>query len=90
MKKLLLALTLICASAFAEEWFEMPNEAGGKIILLTAKCDTKNDGKMVIATMPSGNNIQGCWWYFADMVHVVWANGKTSSFQPNDFTARKK
>lgn len=89
MKKLLLSLMLIASSAHAERWFEMPNEAGGKIILTESKC-ISSEGKLVIATTPSGGNVQGCWYYFADMVHIVWQHGKTSSFNPSDFTPRQK
>lgn len=89
MKKIAFILLVMSGLALAEEWFETPNKAGGKILLLTTNC-SNNKGKMVIATMPEGDNIGGCWYYFADMVHIVWDNGKTSSFQPTDFTARKK
>lgn len=90
MKKIAFILLMICGMAFAEEWFEMPNEAGGKIILTNSKCESSESGKLVIATTPKGGNILGCWYYFTDMVHIVWKNGQTSSFQPTDFTAKKK
>jgi hypothetical protein len=44
---------------------------------------------MVIATTPNGDNYAGCWFFFADMVHVVWDNGKTSSFDPNTFKIKE-
>lgn len=90
MKKLMLSLLLVCSSGYAEEWLEAPNDAGGKILLLTTKCDHKYDGKMVISTSPRGNNSNGCWWFFADMIHVVWASGGTSSYSPDAFVARKR
>ena len=90
MKKILLSLLLVASCAHAERWFEMPNEAGGKIILLETKCDNTGNGKLVIATTPSGGNVHGCWYYFADMVHIAWKNGNSSSFSPNDFTAKQK
>jgi hypothetical protein len=65
----------------------MPNNAGGKILLLSSECKG-GKGKMVIATTPKGDNFNGCWYFFAEMVHVVWENGKTSSFDVNDFTVR--
>lgn len=88
MKKLFLLLLLAC-NANAETWYEMPNSAGGKILLLSGNCSGKT-GKIVIATTPQGTNVNGCWYFFADMVHIVWENGKTSSFNPTDFTQRKK
>ena len=90
LNKLALLLAMFCGMAFAEEWFEMPNEAGGKIILTLTKCENTETGKLVIATTPKGGNVMGCWYYFSDMVHIVWKNGQTSSFNPTDFTARKK
>ena len=92
MKKLLLILALACAPASAETWFEMRNQAGGKILLLMEKC-RGGEGRMVIATTPEGANANGCWYYFADMVHVVWSDGgniKTSTFDPKDFQMRER
>jgi hypothetical protein len=86
-----LLLALWCGSAQAEEWMEMPNQAGGKILLLNGKCSSKSssEGRMVIATTPTGGNINGCWYFFAEMIHIVWDSGSTSSFSPNDFSYRK-
>jgi hypothetical protein len=88
MKKFILVLTLLCGTAHADKWLEMPNNAGGKILLLSSECKTGR-GHMVIATTPQGDSINGCWYYFADMVHVVWDGGKTSSFNPTDFTYKE-
>ena len=88
MKKLLALLLLVCSTAYADKWLEMPNEAGGKILLLLRECNGGN-GKMVIATTPQGTNVNGCWFYFADMVHIVWSNGGTSSFDPNLFKVKE-
>ena len=85
MKKLLIILCLFIATAHAEEWFEMPNQAGGKIILLTGKCIGKNGGNFVISTTPSGETVNGCWYFFANMVHIIWDNGDKSSFSPTSF-----
>jgi len=89
MKKILAMLLLVATTASADSWFEMPNQAGGKILLLDQLCEGKTSGKLVIATIPDGDNINGCWYYFADMVHIVWSNGKTSSFEPKSFTPKK-
>jgi hypothetical protein len=92
MKKLLCALAFIACSVQAETWFEMPNKAGGKILLLMEKC-SKSEGRMVIATTPDGTNVGGCWFYFADMVHIVWTDAgaiKTSTFDPKDFQMRER
>jgi hypothetical protein len=88
--KWLLLLALWCGSANAEEWMEMANQAGGKILLLNGKCSSKNsEGRMVIATTPTGANINGCWYFFAEMIHIVWDSGSTSSFSLSDFNYRK-
>lgn len=88
MKKLIALLLLVCGTAYADKWLEMPNEAGGKILLLIQECSS-GKGKMVIATTPTGTNVNGCWYYFADMVHVVWQNGSTSSYDPKNFTFKE-
>ncbi len=90
MKKILILLMLACSTANAETWLEMPNQAGGKVILLPQKCNTTNEGRIVIATSDEGPSLNGCWWYFADMIHIVWDGGKTSSFNPSSFKAREK
>ena len=92
MKRFLLMLVFACSTAQAETWFEMRNQAGGKILLLTQKCNG-SEGKMVIATTPEGTNVNGCWYYFADMVHIVWLDArsvKTSTFDPKDFQMRER
>lgn len=89
MKKIAFILLMMSGMALAETWLEMPNEAGGKILLLSGNC-SGDRGKIVIATTPKGTNINGCWYYFADMIHIVWQNGQTSSFNPSDFTPRQK
>ena len=86
------ALVLLCQSVYAaEEWLEMLNQAGGKILLLNSKCSRSGaeNGRLVISTTSAGPTLNGCWYVFADMVHIVWDNGNTSSFRPDDFTYRK-
>ena len=93
MKKLLWSLVLVPCLVWGEEWLEMDNRAGGKILFLKGSCALgKKDGqgKTVIATTPDGDNINGCWYYFAGMVHVVWEGGKTSSFDPKDLRYREE
>ncbi len=92
-KKILLACSLLAGHAQADEWLETINEAGGKILFLQVKCPDA-EGKLVIATTPSGNTVNGCWYYFSDMVHVVWTDepmrGKTSAFEPKTLVYRKQ
>lgn len=79
MKKLLLALCLVSSLAHADAWLEIPTQQGGKILLLSTGCG-ESSGKMAIATQPGAINVNGCWWYFADMIHVVWSDKRTSSY----------
>lgn len=91
MKKLLLVLTLLCTTAHADEWMEAANAAGGKILFLKSACSDTLYGRQVIATTKEGRTIHGCWFYFADMVHVVWngQGGKTSAYDPKELVYRK-
>lgn len=93
MKRIIITLAALALAAspaaHAEKWAEMPNQAGGKILLLPDSCDDGR-GRMVIATSSEGNSANGCWFLFADMIHIVWRGGKTSSFNPADFTMREK
>ena len=90
MKKLFLLLFFYASFSYAaDKWLEMPNNAGGKIILLQSNCGSSENGKLIIATTPQGKNVHGCWYYFADMIHVAWKTGDTSSFDPKDFTFKE-
>lgn len=97
MRKLLslLAFALLVPSGAhaSEEWLEMENQAGGKILLLNSGCkvndNSQSRGRLVISTSPSGTSTNGCWYFFADMIHIAWERGTTSSFDPNDFTYRR-
>lgn len=92
MKKLLLMALLVAGVSHAEEWFETQNEAGGRILFLSSTCTESTQGRMVIATMRDGSTVHGCWYYFADMVHVVWIGqgGRTSAYDPKTLTYRKQ
>lgn len=92
MKKLWVMVVLLCcmsATAAQEEWMEMANAAGGKILLLQGKCRSGREGRLVISTTPSGVNIHGCWYFFADMIHIAWDSGNTSSFSQDDFVYKR-
>lgn len=90
MRALTFAISLLVANlAHAESWLEMPNEAGGKIILTEYKCETNENGRLVIATTKEGHRIEGCWFYYTGMVHVVWKSGDKSSFEPGHFVIRE-
>lgn len=90
MKKLIVCLLLVSGISHAEEWMETINEAGGKILFMNYLCPDSTTGRKVIATMRNGNTVHGCWYYFADMVHVVWTGqgGQTSAYDPKTLTYR--
>jgi hypothetical protein len=84
-------LLLFCSATHAEEWMETVNEAGGKILFLNSLCANSTTGRMVIASARDGTTMHGCWYFFADMVHVVWIGqgGKTSAYDPKNLTYRR-
>jgi hypothetical protein len=92
MKKLFVIALLAAGVTHAEEWLETPNEAGGRILFLNTGCNEGNLGRLVITTTKDGTTVHGCWYYFADMVHVVWIGqgGKTSAYDPKLLTYRKQ
>lgn len=91
MKRLLILLVLLSGSAKAEQWLEAGNQDGGRILLLQSKCSNKSGetGRLVITNTSSGRNLTGCWYYFADMVHVVWADGTSYSYNKEIFTYKE-
>lgn len=89
MKKLLIAAAFVSSFASAnntnEIWFELNNNASGKIILSMEKCPRDNKGKLALTTSDQYPTIFGCWYYAADMVHVFWDNNKTWSYPASEF-----
>lgn len=69
---------------------ETKNEAGGKILFLNTLCTGSTTGRMVIASARDGTTMHGCWYFFADMVHVVWTGqgGRASTYDPKTLTYR--
>ena len=91
MKKLIFCLLLVTGVCHAEEWMETINEAGGKILFLNYTCPDSTTGRKVIASSRDGSTMHGCWYFFADMVHVVWTGqgGKTSAYDPKTLVYKK-
>jgi hypothetical protein len=92
MKKLLIAMMLICGTAHAaEEWFESANESGGKIVLLSYGCTSRPEAttmKRMYAAHKNGQTVWGCWNYWNDAVHVVYDDGASYTYDPALFTQK--
>jgi hypothetical protein len=76
MKKLIFFCVLLANPAFAEEWWEASNQAGGKIVLTTQTADfcSKNSWIAYIETTKQ-DAIYGCWVVSNDRIHVRYRNG---------------
>jgi hypothetical protein len=95
MKKLLIALLLVSAPVFAqgEEWWESENESGGKIVLLSYDCTSRPETrtlKRMYAAHKNGQTYWGCWNYWSDMVHVIYDDGKSYTYNPDLFVRKIK
>lgn len=90
MKKILIALMFVATPALAEEWFELENQAGGRIILFKEPCAKNDGGRVVLTTAPDGVGSSGCWYNRAEAVLIVWTSGDTSSFEQSAFTYKTR
>jgi hypothetical protein len=88
MKKLLIALLFVATTGHAEQWFETNNTGGGKIVLFKNKCYGKESGMLMMAYLPGGKTVNGCWWYFGDKVHVIYNDGETYTYDPKGFVMK--
>ena len=89
MKKLILMLTLLCGSAHAEEWLEIPNKLGGKIILTKTKCEKYPSLYFMISTNPQGKALTGCWTFLSGMVQVSYDDeGGIYTYDINKFVLK--
>lgn len=92
MKKLLWSLVLVPCLSWGDAWLEMENRAGGKILFMKSECPLgkkETRGYYALATTSDNSNITGCWYYFAGMIHAVWENGSTTSYDPKDLKYRE-
>lgn len=91
MKKLLVALMLLCGTVHAEEWWEGENKSGGKIVLLFSECTVRPEAKTMLRMYSAHINGQtwwGCWNYWSDQVHVVYDSGESYTYEANLFQKR--
>lgn len=87
----LAALAVASSSTYAASAAvaEMPNQAGGKIVLTTRKANTCEPTELeMYSTSPQSNPVFGCWSYLDDRIWVRFANGGgVRVFEPEDFTS---
>jgi len=80
MKKLFIALMLVCSAASAasaDTWLELKNSDGGVIVFTST--ETKNCGailKWAYAIAQDGTAYYGCWTYMNNKIHVVYDSGE--------------
>ena len=79
MKKLLIALALIPTLTHAEALFELPNKAGGKIVLTDEYC-RDNQHKLAYSVMANYPTLLGCWTADNSFVHIGWYDGDLRSY----------
>ena len=63
MKKLLLALSLVCCLSNAATIATMVNQSKGQIILTDVKCSKKDGGYVAYATEPNQKTGFGCYFW---------------------------
>ena len=61
MKRLLIALMMMAATANAGDIATLDNEAGGRIIFTDVLCPKDIGGLRMYATSRSGKTLFGCW-----------------------------
>lgn len=75
MKKLILALALLCGSATAGEYWVAPTEAGGQIVLTFDKTKSCDSLFFMYLVKTDQEVAYGCWTVINDMIHVRYDNG---------------
>jgi hypothetical protein len=88
MKKLVLALLLLCSAVRAEQYLSAANQGGGEIILTTftpASCDGL---KAMYAMLPNGVAYHGCWAYINEKIHVRYEDGERRVYPIDNFVVK--
>lgn len=86
MKNIIILIFLFCSSAYAGQnaVAEMPNKAGGKIILTESPCPNRTS-RIAYSTKPDSPTMTGCWAYDELFIHIRWDHdGQISSFPIGD------
>ena len=88
MKKLLLALSLVCCLSNATTIATMKNEAGGLIVLTDSKCD--KNSRLAYGNDSSGNTVLGCWFTDDNFVFITWKDGSIKTYPFEIWTFKVK
>jgi hypothetical protein len=89
MKKLFLAL-LLCANAYAGEYFVTPTEAGGEIVLTLQKASTCGDSLYFMYVIKSDQSVvYGCWAYINNKIHVRYDDGNRKVYDTTGWVHKK-
>ena len=88
MKIILAAIaTVFSFAAQADTFAEADNQAGGKIAILTAKCENKTDSRAYYYTS-DGNTEEGCWRYDSGTVVIEWEKSGRKRYPISVFKLR--
>ena len=75
-----------CSCAHADTW-QMPNEAGGQIVLTDRQCSAKYPRLFqMYARGPDGVTLNGCWALYDGYVHAVYDDRSEHTYDPKMFT----
>lgn len=89
MKHLILLAALLCGTAQAEVIASSDNNAGGKILLTDGKGHCTS-GRLVMATVKTGEYMTGCWSAYDDQIFVVYTDGTSRLYPMEGFTVRRQ
>lgn len=89
MNKLLLSLVLVCSAATAGEYWTMPTEAGGEVVLTNARSEICGESLLVMYLVKSNQEVvYGCWALINDKIHVRYDNGIRRAYDMSNWTRK--
>jgi len=89
MKKLLAILLFASLPALADEWWEVPTQAGGKIVLTTQTADWCAKGFFIVYIETSKQDaVYGCWTTANDRIHVKFNDGNFKIYDKEGWVYR--
>jgi hypothetical protein len=79
------ALSILSLNVSAGILAEMPNNGGGKIVLLDTPCNIK-DTWTAYSYLSNGQSFLGCWTAAGDRVFIDWGKNEIRSYPANAFS----